>query len=315
VQALAGEARAVLVSVAPSDILSKFVGESESSVRRTFREAVDKASRLPSKCAIVFFDELDALGRSRQDMGQGEGEGCSRRVLSELLLQLNRVAEQRYVTVQDFDGCNSTDPSIGSDEDDGAVHVIPDQDKVRLIIAAATNRLSDIDPALLRRFRIQLEVGLPARRHRKKMIARHLESIAHNISHEQLYILASITQGWSGSNIEDLCQMAVKRPIHQCMGRTAELRRRAEMLGQHGGDVLEEEDALESLDAVAGEYLIGTLQALRPVTTEDFHSALKSLSGGEVYLTPPQGAKKKRSRNEHYGYESSGSSSSDDESM
>jgi SpoVK/Ycf46/Vps4 family AAA+-type ATPase len=55
-RAIAGEARASFLSVAPSDILSKFVGESEAAVRELFQEAHNQAMQLESKCAVVFFD-------------------------------------------------------------------------------------------------------------------------------------------------------------------------------------------------------------------------------------------------------------------
>ena len=64
-KAVAGEANAALLSVGPSDILSKFVGESEASIRGLFREARTKARKMESKCAVIFFDEIDALGRSK----------------------------------------------------------------------------------------------------------------------------------------------------------------------------------------------------------------------------------------------------------
>jgi len=102
-KAVAGEAQAAFLSVGPSDILSKFVGESEASIRGLFREAREKAKMMESKCAVIFFDEIDALGRSRVDEGSGSisqssGDNSSRRVLAELLIQMtglsNDIAEE-----------------------------------------------------------------------------------------------------------------------------------------------------------------------------------------------------------------------------
>mmetsp|Transcript_1249 Transcript_1249/g.2445 ORF Transcript_1249/g.2445 Transcript_1249/m.2445 type:complete len:672 (+) Transcript_1249:3-2018(+) len=92
-KAVAGEAQAAFISIGPSDILSKFVGESEASIRGLFKEARRKARKMESKCAVVFFDEIDALGRSRVDeesgkMSQAGGDNSSRRVLAELLIQM-----------------------------------------------------------------------------------------------------------------------------------------------------------------------------------------------------------------------------------
>jgi SpoVK/Ycf46/Vps4 family AAA+-type ATPase len=94
-RAIAGESNAAFFSISPSDILSKFVGESEAAVKNIFRKAVDHALYLESKCAVIFFDEIDALGQSRDGSRGGEGDGCSRRVLAELLLQLTFVAAQK----------------------------------------------------------------------------------------------------------------------------------------------------------------------------------------------------------------------------
>ena len=100
-KAVAGEARAAFLPIGPSDILSKYVGESEASVRDIFAKAVSMAKRVESGVAVIFFDEIDALGQSRgtDDFGGGLGskmstagaDACSRRVLAELLIQLSRI--------------------------------------------------------------------------------------------------------------------------------------------------------------------------------------------------------------------------------
>ncbi|KAL7546793.1 hypothetical protein ACHAWF_011104 [Thalassiosira exigua] len=101
-RAVAGEAQAAFLKVGPSDVLSKFVGESEASIRGLFREARRKARQMESRCAVIFFDEIDALGRSRVDgtgdegdkgsRGAAGGDGSSRRVLAELLIQMTQLS-------------------------------------------------------------------------------------------------------------------------------------------------------------------------------------------------------------------------------
>jgi hypothetical protein len=101
-QAVAGEAKAAFMSIGPSDILSKYVGESEAAVRSIFRRAEHMARRTESKCAVVFFDEIDALGLCRSSASDTSGNSgtksdtggadtCSRKVLAELLIQLTRL--------------------------------------------------------------------------------------------------------------------------------------------------------------------------------------------------------------------------------
>ena len=98
-KAVAGEANAALLSVGPSDILSKFVGESEASIRGLFREARMKARKMESKCAVIFFDEIDALGRDSGKMSQAGGDNSSRRLLAELLIQMTELSDGSMMVV------------------------------------------------------------------------------------------------------------------------------------------------------------------------------------------------------------------------
>ncbi len=104
-KAVAGEAQAAFLSIGPSDVLSKFVGESEASIKQLFEQAKHMADRMESRCCVLFFDEIDALGVSRGGQGCGNGgagkengggggsENSSRRILAELLIQLTSLAE------------------------------------------------------------------------------------------------------------------------------------------------------------------------------------------------------------------------------
>ncbi|KAL9182029.1 hypothetical protein ACHAXT_012372 [Thalassiosira profunda] len=113
-KAVAGEAGAAFLCVGPSDVLSKFVGESEQSIRGLFREARKKARKMESRCCVVFFDEVDALGRSRVDeeggkASQAGGDSSSRRVLAELLIQLTSLSNDN--------GEGGSDEEEGEEED------------------------------------------------------------------------------------------------------------------------------------------------------------------------------------------------------
>ena len=237
-KAVAGEAQASFLSVGPSDILSKFVGESEQSIRGLFREARARAKKMESKCTVVFFDEIDALGRSRVDEGSGGesqsggGDHSSRRVLAELLIQMTALSNaangeedsESDEEEDDYGGycddsftCQSTLSTAGSDgfgrrttqvrntNDDGINKV---QIKPRVIVVAATNRPEDCDPALLRRFAVRVLVGLPTRKDRKKIIKRLLLDVDHTLTGAQLDELAVATEGWSGSDLGKYHQRA-----------------------------------------------------------------------------------------------------------
>ena len=88
----------------------------------------------------------------------------SRRVLSELLIQLSSI--------------QSTD---------------------RITVIAATNRISDLDPAIIRRFQKTIEVPLPSLEEREQLIQKGLIGISNRLSNEEIHYLAESTPGWSGS--------------------------------------------------------------------------------------------------------------------
>lgn len=186
---------------------------------------------MESRCTVVFFDEIDALGRSRVDEGgggesQSGGDHSSRRVLAELLIQMTALSnmnneegdcgESEEEENGDYDGyCDdlTTMSNAGSEGfgfvnersqarstsgDDGSDKV---RTKARVIVVAATNRPEDCDPALLRRFAVRVLVGLPTKKDRKKIVKRLLKDVDHNVTADQLDELADATEGWSGSDL------------------------------------------------------------------------------------------------------------------
>ena len=92
VKALANETRFNLISIKGSELLSKWVGESERAVREIFRKAKQVAP------CIVFFDELDALSPIRQQ-DKSDTTGASERVVSQLLVELDGLVELHDVFV------------------------------------------------------------------------------------------------------------------------------------------------------------------------------------------------------------------------
>lgn len=249
----------------PSDVLSKFVGESEGFIQKLFCAAVEKGAVLDSRCAVIFFDEIDALGRDRENSGVGEGEACSRRVLTELLLQLNIVLRQRLCTLRDFQG---HDGSIDT-------NILVDR-KVRIVIAAATNRPGDCDGALLRRFELTLEVGLPSPGDRLLMFAKHLDDIENDLTHGEFNLLAALTVDWSGAAIETLCRDAVQAPVRDCIQRAILIRKRTEAEDVSRKGPKEGED-LSSKDAY--NALLSGITGLRPVSLRDFQNSIEHMTG------------------------------------
>ena len=263
--------------------------------------------KIESKCAVVFFDEIDALGRSRVDddsgkMSQAGGDNSSRRVLAELLIQMTALNDNEGGSEgegEEYDGyCDDGDSfsgrsvaSLGAgsfERNDNSVptpnrsgregsnhHDIPDkvQPKPRVIVIAATNRPEDCDPALLRRFAVRVLVGLPSRRDRRKIVRRLLADVEHSITSAQLDDLALATEGWSGSDLESMTREAVMAPVRECLRAAAILKKRESKASQRSGvDSSQTQYATRSEDATSAtwESLLNSFRNLRPVSSGDF---------------------------------------------
>jgi SpoVK/Ycf46/Vps4 family AAA+-type ATPase len=275
-RAIAGESNAAFLSIGPSDVLSKFVGESEASLRKLFQQARLIATRIESRCAVIFFDEIDALGYSRGLGDEGgmhssqDGDG-SRRILAELLIQLSNLSsgnEQAPLNLEDS----------REEFDSTSVSDVEQSDRVRVIVVAATNRLADCDPALVRRFAIQIHVGLPQARDRRNIVVKFLSDLEHSLTKKDLKELADATEGWSGSDLESLTREAAMAPVRECLQAAAATKRRARKLEQQGG-LASAQETVKAQDAfkAAKEALFMEFQNLRPIAIEDFHAGLNFL--------------------------------------
>ena len=168
-KAVAGEANVPFFSMSGSDFVEMFVGVGASRVRDLFRQAKEKAP------AIIFIDEIDAVGRARgrnNMMGGGNDERES--TLNQLLTEM------------DGFGSNSG-----------------------VIILAATNRADVLDAALLRagRFDRQIHVELPDLQERKEIFGVHMAPI--KIDNDlDINFLAKQTPGFSGADIANVCNEA-----------------------------------------------------------------------------------------------------------
>lgn len=259
--------------------------------------------KIESKCAVVFFDEIDALGRSRVDdesgkMSQAGGDNSSRRILAELLIQMTALNDNESGSEcegEEYDGyCDDGDSfsgrsiasagtgyfersgnTLSRSGREGNNRDNPDkmQPKPRVIVVAATNRPEDCDPALLRRFAVRVLVGLPSRKDRRKIIRRLLADVNHNITSAELDELALTTEGWSGSDLESMTREAVMAPVRECLRAAAILKRRENKVSQQSGT-----GSSQTQDVKGSEYsqsgtresLLNSFRDLRPVLSGDF---------------------------------------------
>ncbi len=166
-KAVAGEAGVPFFNLSASEFVEMFVGVGASRVRDLFEKAKAAAP------AIVFIDELDAVGR-RRGAGVGNVNDEREQTLNQLLVEMD-----------------------GFDE------------RQEIIILAATNRPDVLDQALLRpgRFDRQVVVGLPDRRGREDILRIHTRKLrlAHDVD---LALIATTSTGLAGADLANLCNEA-----------------------------------------------------------------------------------------------------------
>jgi len=164
-KAVAGEAKVPFFSLSGSDFVEMFVGVGASRVRDLFKQAKDKSP------AIIFIDEIDAIGRARGKNNITGSNDERENTLNQLLTEM------------DGFGTNTN-----------------------VIVIAATNRADVLDKALMRagRFDRQIYVDLPDLRERKEIFKVHLKPLKSDPKLD-IDFLAKQTPGFSGADIANVC--------------------------------------------------------------------------------------------------------------
>ncbi|KAA5535845.1 ATP-dependent zinc metalloprotease FtsH [Paenimyroides baculatum] len=167
-KAVAGEAQVPFFSLSGSDFVEMFVGVGASRVRDLFKQAKEKSP------AIIFIDEIDAIGRARGKSNFSGSNDERENTLNQLLTEM------------DGFGTNTN-----------------------VIVLAATNRAEILDKALMRagRFDRQIYVDLPDVNERKEIFVVHLKKIK-KVDNLDIDFLARQTPGFSGADIANVCNEA-----------------------------------------------------------------------------------------------------------
>ena len=161
-KAVATEMKCTFITVGSTDIMSKWLGESEKIMRRIFEIARERA---PS---VVFFDEVDGILSSRTDSNTSEAS--------------NKVKNEILTNMDGFQG-------------------LADNDKF-VFFLAATNNPAALDIAIVRRFQQRLYIPLPDADVRCLMFKKKLEGCQHLLADDDYTKAAEMTNQYSGADIE-----------------------------------------------------------------------------------------------------------------
>ena len=180
-KAVAGEAKVPFFSISGSEFVEMFVGVGAARVRDLFQQAHQKAP------AIIFIDELDALGRARGIGPFAGGHDEKEQTLNQLLVELD-----------------------GFDSRSG------------LVILAATNRPEILDPALLRagRFDRQVLVDRPDKKGRIEILKVHMKKIQLDPGVD-VEAVAALTPGFTGADLANLVNEAALLATRRGAGAVA----------------------------------------------------------------------------------------------
>lgn len=180
-KAVAGEAGVSFISACGSEFVDEFIGVGARNIRKLFEEAKKKAP------CIIFIDEIDAIGRKRENGSQG-GDSEINHTIAQLL--------------QELDGFQTIN---------------------NIIIFATTNRLDILDPALTRpgRFDRIINIGLPDVCGRKAILEVHTRNkpLSEEVSLDEI---AKNTAGFSGAQLENLLNEAAIHAVrkqHTCISK------------------------------------------------------------------------------------------------
>ncbi len=178
-KAVAGEAKVPFFSISGSEFVEMFVGMGAAKVRDLFKQAQEKAP------CIVFIDEIDTIGKKRDNGGIGGGNDEREQTLNQLLAEMDG-----------FDG------------------------RKGVVILAATNRPEILDPALLRpgRFDRRIPVELPDLQGRIAILQVHSKDVKME-SGIDLSAVARATSGASGAELANIINEAALRAVR--MGHSA----------------------------------------------------------------------------------------------
>ncbi|KAL2761242.1 hypothetical protein ACRALDRAFT_1059123 [Sodiomyces alcalophilus JCM 7366] len=177
-KAVARESGASFINLHISTLTEKWYGDSNKLVRAVFSLA------RKMQPAIIFIDEIDAVLGIRRS-GEHEASG---------------MVKAEFMTL--WDGLTSAN-----------VSGLP----ARIVVLGATNRIHDIDEAILRRMPKKFPIALPNKTQRRRILQLNMQNTKCDPEHFDLDYIAEVTAGMSGSDIKEVCRDAAMAPVREYM--------------------------------------------------------------------------------------------------
>jgi cell division protease FtsH len=286
-KAMASEAGVPFLFVSSSAFQSMFYGQTNRKIRAYFKELRRQARREGG--AIGFIEELDAIGGAR-GTGSSHGEGIPG-VVNELLIQLQSFEQTPWslrMRGKIVEGINGWLP-VG--------HRLrkPTHTPANILVIGATNRASDLDPALVRpgRFDRNIYFGLPGRAGRRDIFDYYLDKKAHEPELDRegrRQTLAAMTAGYSPVMIEHLLDealvWALRRGAHQLSWNDVQHAKMTEEIGLAQPVEYTEAERRTIATHEAGHatvaWLVGKSRTLEVLTIVKRRDALGLLSHSET---------------------------------
>lgn len=245
-RAIASRAKASFLSVKGPELLSAYLGESESNVRKIFAQA-----RAASPC-VLFFDEIDSIALSRSaGMGGGGGDATGDRVLNQLLIEMDsgivnhnaaepepaaapskaKDAASDDAVMEDASATATATPTAAPQASPSKARAPPTPRRAAgpiVFVVAATNRPDLLDPALTRPGRLDqlLFVGLPNAESRVDIMRTLLSQTPCEaaVRDDDFAVLRRLAEGpcrgLSGADLAHMCNLARKYAINAFLQRS-----------------------------------------------------------------------------------------------